>query len=138
MLLRGRGGRGQEISRRVHQWGKAGLTWLCTQAVFSRVRIVSLGPWAVRGALSGFKNLLGCFEASWIGSRKTIRDTSEVIPGVCPSLAKISPFPLWNPWVLVVTEKETLTIASNSPATEFDKFASEAQKVIDAVQWRGS
>ncbi len=40
--------------------------------------------------------------------------------------------------VLEDVEGETVTIASNSPATEFDEFAPEAQKVIDTVQWRGS
>jgi hypothetical protein len=40
--------------------------------------------------------------------------------------------------VLEAVEGETVTIASNSPATEFDEFAPEAQKVIDSLQWRGS
>ena len=40
--------------------------------------------------------------------------------------------------VLEDVEGETVTIASNSPDTEFDEFAPEAQKVIDSLQWRGS
>jgi hypothetical protein len=40
--------------------------------------------------------------------------------------------------VLEDVEGETVTIASNSPATEFDRFAPEAQKVIDTVEWTGS
>ena len=32
---------------------------------------------------------------------------------------------------------ETVTIGFFSPATEFDEFAPEAQKVIDTVKWRG-
>ena len=39
--------------------------------------------------------------------------------------------------VLEAVEGETVTIASNSPATDFDEFAPEAQKVIDSLQWRG-
>src|SRR5215203_6545090 len=33
---------------------------------------------------------------------------------------------------------ETVTIGFVSPATEFDEFAPEAQKVIDSVKWTGS
>jgi hypothetical protein len=33
---------------------------------------------------------------------------------------------------------ETVTIGFVSPATEFDEFAPEAQKVLDSVQWTGS
>ena len=40
--------------------------------------------------------------------------------------------------VLEDVEGETVTIASNSPATEFERFVPEAQKVIDTVEWRGS
>jgi hypothetical protein len=32
---------------------------------------------------------------------------------------------------------ETVTIGFVSPATEFDEFAPEAQKVIDTVEWTG-
>lgn len=40
--------------------------------------------------------------------------------------------------VLEDVEGETVTIASGSPATEFDEFAPEAQEVLDSVEWRGS
>jgi hypothetical protein len=40
--------------------------------------------------------------------------------------------------VLEDVEGETVTIGLASPATEFDEFAPEAQKVIDSVQWTGS
>jgi hypothetical protein len=40
--------------------------------------------------------------------------------------------------VLEDVEGKSLTIASNSPVTEFDRFAPEAQKVIDSVKWTGS
>jgi hypothetical protein len=33
---------------------------------------------------------------------------------------------------------ETVTIYYSSPATEFDAFALEAQRVLDSVKWRGS
>ena len=33
---------------------------------------------------------------------------------------------------------ETVIIGLVSPATEFDEFAPEAQKVIDSVKWTGS
>ena len=33
---------------------------------------------------------------------------------------------------------ETVSIGIGSPATEFDEFAPEAQKVVDTVEWRGS
>jgi hypothetical protein len=39
--------------------------------------------------------------------------------------------------VLEDVEGETVTIASNSPATEFDRFAPEAEKVIETVEWSG-
>jgi hypothetical protein len=35
-------------------------------------------------------------------------------------------------------EGETVTISITSPATEFDEFVPEAQKVVDSVEWRGS
>jgi hypothetical protein len=31
-----------------------------------------------------------------------------------------------------------VTVASNSSATEFERFVAEAQKVIDTVEWSGS
>jgi hypothetical protein len=40
--------------------------------------------------------------------------------------------------VLEDVEGETVTIASNSPASEFDEFAPAAQKVIDTMEWRRS
>jgi hypothetical protein len=40
--------------------------------------------------------------------------------------------------VLEDVKGETVTIGFASPITEFDKFAPEAQKVIDTVEWRGS
>jgi hypothetical protein len=40
--------------------------------------------------------------------------------------------------VLDDVKGETVTIGLVSPATEFDEFAPEAQKVIDSVKWRDS
>ena len=40
--------------------------------------------------------------------------------------------------VLEDVKGETVTIGFVSPATEFDEFAPEAQKVIDTVEWGGS
>jgi hypothetical protein len=40
--------------------------------------------------------------------------------------------------VLEDVKGETVTIGFSSPATEFDEFAPEAQKVIDTVKWTGS
>ena len=39
--------------------------------------------------------------------------------------------------VLEDLEGETVTIGSGSPASEFEEFVPEAQKVIDTVKWRG-
>ena len=39
--------------------------------------------------------------------------------------------------VLDDVKGETVTIGFGSPATEFDEFAPEAQKVIDTVEWGG-
>jgi hypothetical protein len=40
--------------------------------------------------------------------------------------------------VLEDVKGETVTIGFASPATEFDEFAPEAQKVLDSVKWRDS
>jgi hypothetical protein len=40
--------------------------------------------------------------------------------------------------VLEDVDGQTVVMGFGSPATEFDEFAPEAQKVIDTVQWRGS
>jgi hypothetical protein len=40
--------------------------------------------------------------------------------------------------VLEDVEGETVTIGFVSPASEFEEFAREAQKVLDSVEWRGS
>lgn len=40
--------------------------------------------------------------------------------------------------ILEDVKGETVTIGFGSPATDFDKHAREAQKVIDTVEWRGS
>ena len=40
--------------------------------------------------------------------------------------------------VLEDVEGETVTIGIFSPASEFEEFAPEAQKVIDSVKWTGS
>jgi len=40
--------------------------------------------------------------------------------------------------VLEGVKGETVTIPYTSPATEFDEFALEAQRVLDSVKWRGS
>jgi hypothetical protein len=40
--------------------------------------------------------------------------------------------------VLEGVEGETVTIGFNSPASEFDEFAPEVQKVLESVEWRGS
>ena len=39
--------------------------------------------------------------------------------------------------VLEDVKGETVTIGVGSPASDFDEFAPEAQKVIDTVKWRG-
>jgi hypothetical protein len=39
--------------------------------------------------------------------------------------------------VLEDVRRETVTIYYSSPATEFDEFALEAQRVLDSVKWRG-
>ena len=39
-------------------------------------------------------------------------------------------------FVLEDMKGETVIIGFVSPATEFDEFAPEAQKVIDTVEWR--
>ena len=41
-------------------------------------------------------------------------------------------------FVLEDVKGETVTLGFVSPATEFDEFAPEAQKVIDTVEWGGS
>jgi hypothetical protein len=40
--------------------------------------------------------------------------------------------------VLEDVEGETVTIGIFSPASEFEEFVPEAQKVIDTVKWSGS
>jgi hypothetical protein len=40
--------------------------------------------------------------------------------------------------VLEDLKGETVTIGSGSPASEFEEFVPEAQKVLDSVEWRGS
>jgi hypothetical protein len=40
--------------------------------------------------------------------------------------------------VLEDVEGETVTIGFVSPASEFEEFAPEAQKVLESVEWRGS
>ena len=40
--------------------------------------------------------------------------------------------------VLENVKGATVTIGFGSPATEFDEFALEAQRVLDSVKWRGS
>jgi hypothetical protein len=40
--------------------------------------------------------------------------------------------------VLKDVKSETVTIAFGSPATDFDEFLPEAQKVLDSVKWRGA
>ena len=40
--------------------------------------------------------------------------------------------------VLEGVKGETVTITYTSPATEFDEFALEAQRVLDSVKWSGS
>jgi hypothetical protein len=40
--------------------------------------------------------------------------------------------------VLEDVEGETVTIGIGSPATEFDDFAPEAQKVLATVKWKGA
>jgi hypothetical protein len=39
--------------------------------------------------------------------------------------------------ILEDVKRETVTLGFVSPATEFDEFAPEAQKVIDTVEWSG-
>jgi hypothetical protein len=52
---------------------------------------------------------------------------------------------LWQPRVertrLIVlegVEGETVTVSLHGPTSEFDKFAPEAQKVVNSVEWTGS
>ncbi len=40
--------------------------------------------------------------------------------------------------VLEDLKGETVTIGSGSPASEFEEFVPEAQKVLDSVEWRGT
>jgi hypothetical protein len=40
--------------------------------------------------------------------------------------------------VLEEVKGETVTMGFSIPATEFDEFAPEAQKVMDSVKWGGS
>jgi hypothetical protein len=40
--------------------------------------------------------------------------------------------------VLEDVEGETVTIGFSSPASEFGEHASEAQKVLDTVEWKGT
>ena len=40
--------------------------------------------------------------------------------------------------VLEDVKCETVTIGVGSPASEFDEFLPEAQKVIETVEWKGT
>jgi hypothetical protein len=78
-----------------------------------------------------------------------VEDLPENYSGVCGSdsvaLFRLSTgFPVCQVeadkvrlFVLEDMKGETVTIGFVSPATEFDEFAPEAQKVIDTVKWRG-
>jgi len=83
-----------------------------------------------------------------------VEDLPEDYSGVCPGCGVgsgvgifrlSSGFPLAygeaDKSRLIVLEDvkgETVTLGFSSPATEFDEFAPEAQKVIDTVKWTGS
>src|SRR5215203_2612649 len=83
-----------------------------------------------------------------------VEDLPEDYSGVCPGCGVgsgvgifrlSSGFPLAygeaDKSRLIVLEDvkgETVTLGFSSPATEFDEFAPEAQKVIDTVEWGGS
>lgn len=84
------------------------------------------------------------FDASF---RDLPRDYSGVCGSDCVDIGRVGGNvpPLFFPEglkarviVLEDVEGETVTIASNSPAADFDEFAPEAQKVIDSVEWGGS
>ena len=71
-------------------------------------------------------------------------DYSGVCGSVCVGLFRLSTgFPVFlsagdkvRLFVLEDVKGETVTIGFVGPATEFDEFAPEAQKVIDTVEWR--
>lgn len=73
-------------------------------------------------------------------------DYSGVSGADCVDLFMLSTgFPVCQPeedkvrvTVLEDVKGETVTIGFASPATEFDEFAPEAQKVMDTVEWRDS
>jgi hypothetical protein len=79
-----------------------------------------------------------------------VEDLPEDYSGVCGSdsvpLFRLSTgFPVCQVeankvrlFVLEDMKGKTVTIGFGSPATEFDEFAPEAQKVIDTVKWTGS
>lgn len=75
------------------------------------------------------------------------RDYSSVCGSDCGDIGRVGSgvpplfFPEGVKARVIVSEDvegETVTIASNCLATDFDEFTPEAQKVIDSVEWRGS
>jgi hypothetical protein len=79
-----------------------------------------------------------------------VEDVPEDYSGVCGAdcvdlFSSSTGFPVYQSeeekvrvTVLEDVKGETVTIGFASPITEFEEFASEAQKVIDTVEWRGS
>ena len=79
-----------------------------------------------------------------------VEDLPEDHFGVCGSdcvdlfanLSTVSALPVFqvegDKMRLIVLEGNGVTITYTSPATEFEEFAPEAQKVIDTVEWTGS
>jgi hypothetical protein len=87
-----------------------------------------------------FNVVVGDLPQNYIGTCTTI-----VGQGNCVDLGRLSTGePLWlfegdkaGVIVLEDLEGETVTIGFVSPASEFEEFVPEAQKVIDTVKWRG-
>ena len=79
-----------------------------------------------------------------------VEDLPEDYSGMCGSdcvdifrLSSGPPIAFWEQEkiglsILEDVKGHTVIIGFGSPATEFDEFAPEAQKVIDTVKWRGS
>jgi hypothetical protein len=79
-----------------------------------------------------------------------VEDLPEAYSGVCGSdcvdIFRLSSGPLIAFWeqekvclnILEDVKGQTVIIGFSSPATEFDEFAPQAQKVLDSVRWRGS
>jgi hypothetical protein len=73
------------------------------------------------------------------------KDHYSVCGSDCVDISRLSSGSLLFIWegdkvrviILEDVKGETVTIGAGSPASEFDEFAPEAQKVLDSVEWRG-